>query len=141
MIEIASIAQSLVDRIKTVPAYEGKVGFMIGGNPANDRFTRDLPPPSVFVVFVGENLEEEAGLYSCRQKVRLNFDVRIVVGVDSESDLINVQLPLLHETVEAVLGQEPVPGGHWSYDGSQLVAMDSRWVWNQRYSITTMLGN
>lgn len=140
MINVNTIAQSLVDRIKTVAAYEGKVGFMIGGSATNDRFSRDLPPPSAWVVYVGDQLDEEPDMYSCQQKIRLNFDVRIVVGITSEDDIINVQLPLLHETVEAVLGQEPIPGGHWSYDGQGLITMDSRLVWSQRYSITTMLG-
>lgn len=139
MTEIATIAQSLVDRIKTVPEFENKVGFMIGGTQ-NDKFNRDLQAPSAWVVYVGDQIEEEPDMYSCKEKIRLLFDVRIVVAKISEEDIITEQLPLLHETVEAVLGQEPVPGGHWSYDGQGLITMESRLVWNQRYSITTILG-
>lgn len=139
MINIGTITQSLIDEIKTVTEYNNQVGLMVGGTEF-DRFNRDLPPPSAWVVYVGDALVEDSDLYSCTQQIRLLFDVRIITDKTSEADIIAEQLPLLHETVEAVLGKEPIPGSNWSYDGQRLINIEGRMVWNQQYSILTVLG-
>lgn len=132
---IELIAQDLVDRLKTVPSFGNRVGLAIGGKDI-DPFNRDLPRPAAWAVYVGDDNESEATMNPCSSLIRLNFIVKVLVDYGTEADLITTQLPLLHTTVQAIQGGEPVPGMKWVYEGQGLESLEpERSIWNQQYSI------
>lgn len=144
---IDDITDSLVSRIKTIDDFKDsndipQVGLMVGGTEA-DRFVRQLTPPFAWIIYTGDNVIEPAiqDPYNCISQVLPIYDVRIVTKKEDENKIITEELTLLHRVVEAVMGQEAVPGSNWQYLGQRLLNMEGRFVWNQQYTVLTTLGN
>ena len=133
---ITTIAQHLVDTVGAVSAFGGRVGLAVGGQEI-DPINRELTRPAAWVIYIGDDFVSGSQINPCSTVVKLNFIVKILVDYDNESNLISTHLPLLHDVVQAVQGEEPVTGMKWLYEGQGLEALDSdRMVWNQQFSIT-----
>lgn len=136
---ISVITQDLVDRIKTVPEFGGRVGLTVGGKEI-DPFNRDLPRPACWALYVGDDNDVDTPMNPCASLLSLNFVVKILVDYDNEENLITTHLPLLHSVVAAIQGGEPVKGMKWIYQGQGLESLDpDRMVWSQNYTILTSL--
>jgi len=136
---IALISQDIVDRLKTVSEFNNRVGLAVGGKDI-DPFNRDLQRPAAWAVYVGDDNESETTMNPCSSLIRLNFIVKILVDYGTEAALISTHLPLLHTTVSAIQGGEPIKGSKWVYEGQGLEAIEpERTIWAQQYSILTGL--
>lgn len=136
---IETISQDLVTRLKTVSAYNNRVGLTVGGKEI-DPFNRDLPRPAAWALYVGDDNNVSSPMNPCASLVQMNFVVKILVDYDNESNLTSIHLPLLHATAAAIHGGEPVKGMKWVYEGQGLESLDpDRMVWAQNYTILTGL--
>lgn len=134
---ITTIAQDLIDRIKTVPSYSNRVGMVVGGKDI-DPINRDVIRPAAWAVYVGDDVDTQNPLNPCASTTNMNFVVKILIDYDNETNLINTHLPLLHETASAVHGNSPIVGSKWVYLGQGLESLDpDRMVWVQNYTIVT----
>lgn len=134
---IDTITQHLVDTVKAVPSFGGRVGLAVGGQEI-DPINRELQRPAAWVIYVGDDFVEGNEMNPCQTLIRMNFIVKVLVDYDNEASLISTHLPLLHEVVQAVQGGSPVPGMKWLYESQGLEALEpERMVWNQQYSIRT----
>lgn len=132
---ISVITQDIVDRVKAIPEFGGRVGLAVGGQEI-DPINVELHRPAVWVIYVGDDIISDNEINSCFEIIKLNFVVKILVDYDNETNLIGTHLPLLHKVVGAVKGNEPIYGSNWIYDGQGLEALEpSRMVWAQSYSI------
>lgn len=132
---IATITQHLVDQIKTITTFTGRVGVRVGGG-SYDPINRDLPRPAAWVVYTGDTIVDGNELNPCPQVIKLNYSVMILV--DYDVDLILTHLPLIHEVVSVVNGSEAIPGSKWFYEGQTLDELEGgRMVWQQNYSVRT----
>jgi len=131
---IGIIAQDLVDRVKAITEFSGRVGLAVGGQE-HDPINRELTRPAAWVIYVGDDLED-AAMNPCVEFIKVNFIVKVLVDYDDEATLVSTHFPLLHNVVREVRGNEPVPGSPWLYEGQVLEALDSdRMVWAQNYSV------
>lgn len=136
---IGVIAQDIVTRINTVPALQSRVGLAVGGTE-NDPVNRELPHPGVWILYVGDSLIANPEMNACNELIKLNFVVKVITDYDDQSGLINTQLPLLHDIVQVVRGQEAVAGSKWLYEGQQMEQLTpERMVWAQNYSILVVI--
>ena len=132
---IGIVTQDLVTRVKSVASYNNRVGLAVGGK-GMDPMNRELTRPAAWVIYSGDSaLSTDPNSPSCIPLVSLNFIVTILVDYDDESSLISTHLPLLHETILAIQGNEPIPGSKWIYNGQALTELTERMVWEQSYTI------
>lgn len=129
--------QDLVDRIKAVSSFGGRVGLAVGGQEI-DPINRDLTRPASWVVYVGDAVISASDMNPHVELIKADFVVKILIDYDNEANLISTHLPLLHEVVKAIRGNNPtaLPGSKWLYEGMGLESLEpSRMVWVQNYSI------
>lgn len=131
---ISTIAGDIVTRIKTISSFGGRVGLAVGGQDV-DTTNVDLPRPAVWVVYVGDEVMSANEISPCREVIKLNFVVKVLVDYDNEAKLISTHLPLLHTVVSTVKGNSPIAGSKWVYEGQSLEELTpERMVWVQNYS-------
>ena len=129
--------QDLVDRVKAVSSLGGRVGLAVGGQEI-DPINRDLALPGAWVVYVGDTLVDASEMNPHFEFIKADFVVKVLVDYDNEANLISTHLPLLHEVVQSIRGNNPtlLPGSKWLYEGMGLESLEpSRMVWVQNYSI------
>ena len=129
--------QDLVDRVKAISSLEGRVGLAVGGQEI-DPINRDLGLPGAWVIYVGDTLIDVSEMNPHHEFIKADFVVKVLVDYDNESNLISTHLPLLHEVVQAIRGNNPtlLPGSKWLYEGMGLESLEpTRMVWAQNYSI------
>lgn len=132
---IGALTNDIVERVRAVSSFNGRVGLAVGGQDV-DPINRNISRPASWVIYVGDDFLEGDPMNPCQTLIKLNYIVKILVDYDTETNLINTHLPLLHEVAQAVQGGEPVPGMKWFYEGQGLEALEpDRMVWNQQYSI------
>ena len=137
---ITTISQDLIDRLKTVTEYSGRVGMAVGAKDI-DPINRDLPRPAAWAIYVGDDMDTENLLNPCASSLAMNFVVKILVDYDNDTGLIDTHLPLLHTTTVAIHGESPVAGAKWAYLGQGLEELTpDRMVWVQNYTIITSFG-
>ena len=132
--EIETVTQDLIARVKAIPAFGNRVGLSVGGQEI-DPINRDMPRPAAWVVYVGDDLAQGSAMNPCQTLIRLNFVVKILVDYSDETTLATTTFPLLHEVVQAVQGGSPVEGAKWLYESQGLTELTERMVWDQSYSI------
>ena len=132
--DIGLITQDLVDRVKSVASFTGRVGLALGGQE-HDPMNRELTQPFAWVVFIGDDVVDTT-FNACLETIKLNFVVKVVIDYDTEQSLVTTHFPLLYEVVTTVKGNEPANvGKNWLYEGQTMEALDAdRMVWAQRYS-------
>jgi len=134
-IYIDTISRDLLTRVKTVSAFTNRVGFTVG-NQEGDPYNLELPKPFSWIVYLGDDLVN-APNKPCSEQIKLNYIVKIAVEYGrNESDLLDTTFPILHETVQAIRGGEPVLGSYWLYEGQVIEEFTDRLVFAQSYSIT-----
>lgn len=140
IIQIDTFSNDILARVKSVTAYNNRVGFTVG-NQKGDPVNENAQKPFAWIIFVGDELVEAAEPAPCTEEIKLNYIIQIVVeyGRD-ENNLIGVSLPLLHETAQAIRGGEPVQSSWWLYEGQDIIEhKNERIVFAQRYSITVTI--
>ena len=133
------ITQDIVNKVKSIPALEGRVGLALGGKNI-DPTLRKLPVPNAWVIYMGDDVITRDEINPCVHLMRINFVVLISHEYQdhSEAELITTDFPILHEVAQAIRGTQPtnLPGNKWVYEGQGLEIIDNRYVWAQQYSIT-----
>lgn len=133
-IGIRAVTEHLVTQIKAIAAFSNRVGLTVGGKDI-DPINRELPHPSAWIVYIGDEVVSSTPMNPCSTLIKLNFVVKVVVDYGTEANLTTTQFPLLHNVVSSVQGKEPVSGSKWLYDGQVLESLEpNRMVWAQSYS-------
>jgi hypothetical protein len=139
---ITELAQDLINRIIEVPAFEQRVGMMVGGTEADPNMTKS-PFPFAWVIYGGSAQAGEAregGKVYRETKFLFNVSIGLKYGI-SEADILNNQLPVLEAVQQSVAGQKPFDRvGRWEYDGESLDALTpDRMIYTMRFSIVGYL--
>jgi hypothetical protein len=137
---ISELTQDLINKIKAVPAFQGRVGAAVGGTEA-DPTLANAPVPFAWVIYGGSapTGEQYEGGKRYRETSYL-FNVVIGIGYGKEADLLNTYLPVLEATQQAVAGFE-VSGvsnaGLWEYQGERLDDVQpARLTYSITFSVT-----
>lgn len=135
---ISELTQDLINKIKSVSAFENRVGAAVGGTEADPTMS-GAPLPFAWVIYGGSQptgeMREGGKVY---RETSYLFNVTIGIGYGDEADLLNTYLPVLEATQQAVAGSNSgvSNAGLWEYQGDQfeLVTVD-RMVYTLRFSI------
>lgn len=132
---IQVISEDIVARLRAIPELQ-TVGFTVGSQD-HDPYNREIPHPSAWVLYVGDDLVDEGSdLNHCNIFIKHNFVVKILDDWDTnETALLTTRLPLTHTVAKAINGQTAITGSNWLYEGQGLEELDGRMVWAQSYSI------
>ena len=136
---IEVIAADIVARLRAITELK-TVGFTVGSQEM-DPYNRDIPHPSAWVIYTGDDLVDEGGdLNHCSIFIKYNFVVKVIDDWDTdENALLTQRLPLLHTIATAINGNTAMTGSNWLYEGQGLEELDGRMVWAQSYSIKVSL--
>ena len=142
---ISEVAEDLINKIKALPSESLgtnpiRVGLAVGAT-AIDPFMEKVQLPAVWAVFVGDTSTTTGPEGQCGSTVVLNFVVKVFVQYDTQSGLLDTQLPLLHEIAKQINGMPgPVGTKKWKYEGQTMDELTgNRIVFDQRYSIVSIL--
>lgn len=141
MSKIDLITQDLVDKVKSVPEFSGRVGLSVGGTDI-DPINRDLPRPAAWVIFTGIPVIDSSLVSTQQASVTYSYVVKVLIDYGAESSLISTGFPLLETTISTVKGSgiTNLPFHDWSFDGMSLESLDAdRMVWVINLSIATGL--
>lgn len=114
----------LVEKLKAVPAFGGRVGATLGGTEADPTLS-NIEVPAAWVVFSGlQNRDQRDRRY---QMMDMSF--RVVVMLDygnGESDFVDTQLKLIDDASQAVRGEIVADTGSmvWNFDGASIVSIN-----------------
>ena len=139
--KIDKITQDIVDKIKAIQEYSGRVGLAVGGTDI-DPINRDLPRPASWVVFTGMTVTDAVDPATKTVSVSYNYVVKILVDYSNESQLISTDFPILENTISAVKGTNinGLAFHTWSFTGLSLESLDAdRMVWVANFSCNTSL--
>lgn len=134
---ITELTQDLINKIITVPALQNRVGASVGGTE-NDPTLSQAPLPYSWVVFGGS---QPTGDTDNGKKYRQElYNFAVIVGIaygNSESDLLNNQLPVLEQIAQAVHGQDSFKYADlWEYTGVDLKKIETdRLIYQLGFSI------
>jgi hypothetical protein len=136
---ISELTQDLINKIKSVPALENKVGAAVGGTEA-DPTMANAPLPYSWVIFggstpTGDSLQDGGQQYWLTQ-----YQFTIVTGIaygSTEADLLNNQLPVLEAIEKAVAGTKAFKyAGLWEFQGADLAKIDTdRMIYQIKFSV------
>lgn len=138
MSKLATVAQNLVNILKDVPDFGGRVGMTLGGTEADPTLS-NLETPYAWAVLTSSQAQGQDR--ERWEKVRWNFTV--IMGLDygeGENDFIDKQLSLVESVCQAVAGtQVNAPGPvRWSFDGLSLIDGEpSKLKYSLNFSIVT----
>lgn len=140
---IAEAAQDLITKLKTITSFGTtvkRVGLAAGAK-GMDPMMEKADRPAAWVIFVGDSNPAGDRNPSCVTSIVLKFVVKVIVDYNTESDLLNIQYPLLEEIIQTVAGKEAGDlSVKWKYDGQALDELTGdRMVFDQRYSITVVV--
>ena len=141
MSKIDLITQDIVDKVKAVTEYSGRVGLAVGGTDI-DPINRDLKRPACWVVFIGMPIIDNSQISTKNVGVTYQYVIKVLIDYGLESELIATHFPLLEKTITAVKGTgiNNLPFHDWSFDGMSLESLDAdRMVWVINFSIATSL--
>ena len=137
---ISELTQDLINKIKSVPAFNFRVGAAVGGTEA-DPTLANAPLPFAWVIYGGSQPTGEQSENGKRyRETSYLFNVVIGIGYGNEADLLNTYLPVLESTQQAVAGSE-VSGvsnaGLWEYQGERLDNVEpERLTYSISFSVT-----
>ena len=145
---IAENAADLVARVKSIPALTNSAGLAIGGK-AGDPSLLKIPPPVAWILFGGDQADEEPYTASSRtgpgmvpsvEVVLAIFRVLVYVPYINDDDLLTNQYPLLESVIRAIRGQQAPSGHRWRYLGQKLTLVyTDRLAYEQRYSLDMVI--
>jgi len=141
MNKITHISQDIVDKIKAIPEFGGRVGLAVGGGEY-DPINRELTRPAAWVVFTGVPVTDAVEPAVQMVGVSYTFVVKLLIDYNTEQQLIGTDLPLLENTIVAVKGTDITGLGfhRWSFTGMALESLDvDRMVWVLNFSCNTSL--
>ena len=145
---IAENAADLLARVKSIEALTNAAGLAIGGR-AGDPSLLKIPPPAAWILFGGDQADEEPhtagarggpGMVPSVQIIMAIFRVLVYVAYVDDNDLLTNQYPLLESVIRAIRGQ-PAPSGHrWRYLGQKLTLVyNDRLAYEQRYTLDMVI--
>ena len=105
MSKIDLITQDIVDKVKTVTEFSGRVGLAVGGTDI-DPINRDLTRPAAWVIFTGMPIIDGSQISTKTVAVTYSYVVKVLIDYGLESELIGTHFPLLEKTVSTVKGSE-----------------------------------
>lgn len=141
MIIIETATQDLVDRVKAIPEFGGRVGLAIGGTDI-DPINRDLEQPFAWVFFTNAAVIDGSKISTKFASIAYSYIIKVVIDYGSESELISTGLPVLEKTISTIKGNQinGLAMQSWSFDGMTLEDFDKdRMVWVINVSLATSL--
>jgi hypothetical protein len=117
---IDTYTHDLINKIKTVAAFGGRVAATLGGTEA-DPTLAEVTTPCAWVLFESSQNSDQANRKW--QMMRLNFSVVLILPYGAgETDFIDTQLKLVEDTAQAVRGTLAAnQGSHlWGFEGCTL---------------------
>lgn len=141
MSKIDVITQDIVDKVKAITEYSGRVGLAVGATDI-DPINRDLTRPAAWIVFTGIPVIDSSQVSTVNVSVTYSYIVKVLIDYGLESELIATHFPLLEKTVDTIKGSgiNNLPFHDWSFNGMSLESLDAdRMVWVINFSIATSL--
>ena len=138
---ISEFAQNLIDKIKTVPALENRVGLASAGG-ATDPSMASVPLPAAWLMFEGNSVT--ADVYQAPvEDMEFRFTLAVMVSYVDQPDLINTQYPTLDAIARSVSGKDSTSfGTRWRYLGAQLVdVFNDRLVYELSFMVAASFTN
>lgn len=137
MTQIAQLMSDITEKLKTVPALNGRVGMAAGGKPG-DPTMRGAKIPFAWPIYSGDNARTtQTSLQST--PVTHEVIVKVALTYGTEKEMTEVMWPALQSVIEAVTATPiaAIKGQclRWSYMGQSLEEIDERLVYVQRYSV------
>lgn len=121
---IAEITNNLVDKIKGVAAFGGRVAATLGGTEADPTLV-NIQSPCAWVLFQSsQNRDKPAQKW---QVMRLNFSVVLFLQYgEGETDFVDTQLKLIDDVSQAVRGKTSSDSQQalWEVNGFELVNVE-----------------
>jgi phage gp37-like protein len=121
---ISTYTTDLVEKLKTVTTFGGRVAATLGGSEADPALAM-VDTPAAWVVFSGmQNTDRRGERF---QLMRLNFDVVLIIEYGSgEDDFVNTQLQLIDDASQAVRGEIVADTGtaRWAYESCRVISIN-----------------
>lgn len=138
---ISEFAQNLIDKIKTVPALENRVGLASAGG-ATDPSMASVPLPAAWLMFEGNTATSD--IYQAPvEDIEYRFTMAVMLSYADQLDLINTQYPTLDAIARSVAGKDSTNfGTKWRYLGAQLVdVFNDRLVYELSFMVAASIIN
>ncbi len=106
MSQLAACSQDVFAKVSAIPALSASTGLTVGGQEPDPGLTK-IPLPAAWVLlseFTNQNTGQLENLPPRLSNVLLQQTVMLHVPYTSQSDLINVQIPLMESVVQAIQG-------------------------------------
>ena len=135
---ITELAEDLINKIKTVPSLQNRVGAAVGGTE-NDPTLAQAPLPYSWIIYGGSapiGSSNEGG----KTYRQTQYLFTVVVGISyggAESEFLANQLPVLEAIAQAVNGTEAFKYADlWEYQGEELSQIQpDRMIYKMDFSI------
>jgi hypothetical protein len=143
MADITELSNDLIEKLKTVPALQNRVGMATAGGP-NDPSMQNVPMPAAWVLFEGfdvGNPDPYAGRGA--EDVNYRFSAIIMVSYTNQSETINTALPTILACAQAVSGKESTNFAlKWKSEGAQIIDVQpDRLVYELRFMVSASFLN
>lgn len=137
---IADNAKALIDLLRTVPALAQNVGLTLGGQTPDPSLSK-IALPAAWVLHTGDKpTDPDDAIVPAVQGVRFHYVVAIYLPYVSQSDMLNVQFPLLEAVINAVRGQTAPSGHRFAYAGQRITLINpGRITYEQTYTLQAVL--
>ncbi len=134
--KITSISQDLVAKVKTITAFESRVGLAVGGQEI-DPINRTLPHPAAWCIFTGISVIDAVTPANKTVAISYNYLVKVLIDYDTEQQMAVTDFPILEDTMNAVKGTQIAGLGfhEWRFGGMILESLEpARMVWVLTFS-------
>jgi len=138
---LEKVCLDMVDRLKAMPEFEGRVGFSIGGQEYDPNMYK-APHPAAWVLYMsGQNQDDEE---NCDPTSEKNFTVLVLHDYMTDDNLLTKVFPLLSKVKEihgefpydATTGLDVIGAGKWKWDTESFVEVTpDRIVYASTYTI------
>jgi len=145
---ISEISTDLLNKVRSVPSLASSTSFAIGGK-AEDPSLKSIPLPACRLILMSIFADEDPhttgssrgpGIVPKTQVVLFDLRALVIVPYLTDSDILNVQFPLLEAVMTTVKGT-PAPSGHrWRFLGQKLsFVYPDRMGYEQRFTLDAAL--
>ncbi len=125
MAVIAAAALDLYTKVQGVSALNLSAGLTVGGQVPDPGMTK-IPLPGAWILLEnGETtLDPSSRVVSLNLTGRLTYVVLLAVPYTSQTDLLDVQFPLVEEVIDAVHGKAAPSGMRWLWNKLKLLVVN-----------------
>lgn len=134
---ISELAQDLINKIRTVPELEDRIGLVVGATDSDPQLSKAPLPYGWILYDASAPFNGDGTGHKYRQEI---YGFSILVGIEyggTETDLLTNGYPLLESIAQAVHGQDSVPRADlWDYHGCECITRQTdRLIFRLHFSV------